>query len=138
LNRIRAAAQIQVNDAQSLRDQSYSVKMSAYNTKNSAYSAWQNTPRRQVALRAQRHAAYVGKVAIYNAKAAAHAARQATFLAKRAVLNAIPSPDTDPILIALINQSDQLWAELERRQQKYRALSLTPIWPILSMETESC
>jgi hypothetical protein len=98
--------------------------MSAYNAKNSAYSTWQNTPRRQIALRAQRHAAYVGKVAIYNTKAAVHAARQATFLAKRAVLNAIPSPDTDPILIALINQSDQLWAELERRQQNLQQMQV--------------
>jgi hypothetical protein len=122
LNTIRAVAQVQVNEAATLRDQAYSQKASANAAKNSAYHTWQNTPRIRAALRAQRHAAYVAKVAIYNAKAAIYAARQATFLAKQAVLNAIPSPDTDPILLALRNASDQLWAEMERRQQNLRQM----------------
>jgi hypothetical protein len=122
LNAIRAAAQNEVNQARQLRDQAEAERNSARSQKNSAYNAWQSTPLRKPALRAQRHATYVAKVAVFATKAAAYATRQAAFLARQAVLDAIPSPDTDPVLQALIEQSDQLWAEMERRQQNLQQM----------------
>lgn len=122
LNNIRAAAENAMNEAQATRDQAQAEKSSALSQKNSAYSAWQNTPRRQVALRAQRYATYVTKAGIYATKAAVYATRQAAFLAKQAAHNAIPSPDTDPVLVALREQSDQLWAEMENRMNDLQHL----------------
>jgi len=122
LNAIRAVVQNEVDQAQSLKEQAHSEKVIANNEKNSAYNTWQNTPRLQAALRAQRHVAYVAKVAVYNVKAAIYAASQANFLAKQAVLNAIPSPETDPLLVILVEATDQLWAEMQQRQQDLLAL----------------
>jgi len=122
LNNIRTAAAGEMNQAQAARDQAQGEKATALSQKNSAYNAWQNTPRRQVALRAQRHATYVTKAGIYAAKAAAYATRQAIFLAKQAAYNAIPSPDTDPVLVALREQSDQLWAQMQDRMNDLQNL----------------
>jgi hypothetical protein len=115
LNVIRQMALNEMNEAQAIRDQAYSQKAAALSQKNSAYNAWHNTPWTQPALKSQRWAAYISKNAIYATKAGVYAVRQAAFAARQSVYNAIPSPDTDPILVALREQSDQLWIEMEHR-----------------------
>jgi hypothetical protein len=122
LNNVRAAAQNGMNQAQAERDQARAEKSTALSQKNNAYNAWQNTPRTEVTLRAQRYTNYVTKAGIYAAKAAVYATRQAVFLAKQAAYNNIPSPDTDPVLVGLREQSDQLWAEMQNRMTNLQNL----------------
>ncbi len=86
---------------------------SALSARNRAYHAWQNTPRRQAALRAQRRAAYVQARANYGRHAALYNARMAAVAARRRVLSDIPPVDQN----VLVLKSDAKLSALRDRVQ---------------------
>ncbi len=111
--------------AKKIATNAYNVKMAAKRAMNGAYRSFRNTPRRKVALKAQRWRGFVAKRSVYWRKAAIHSAKVTAYRLKIAAYNSVPDPDNGPVIKALKGKADELWAELRRQKvnlEKLKAL----------------
>lgn len=112
----RATAEQNWRAAQTAAEQAQASAAAAANARNAAYSAWANTPLRQPSLRAQRRNQWLQWVAIYSARAAAYAGLRATADTRRAILDVIPPPDRNVLLLSAEAAVATLRAQLQATQ----------------------
>jgi hypothetical protein len=105
--RVRASVEEMRSQVAQLRNQ-MNARLIA---RNAAYSLFYNTPFRQPALRASRHAAYLAAHARYVSSAAVFNGANAVLAARQAVLDALPPVDQNVLLMA----ADAAAAELRQR-----------------------
>ena len=125
----RARARQNVDDAQ-VSATALAREASALRARRDrAYDAWENTPIRELSLRASRRNAWLGAAAEYNVAAAKAAAQQAVVTAARRVLNALPPVDQNIALMtanaairALRDQLTTAQRNLEVLKQQHEAL----------------
>lgn len=119
--RARAAAAVQ-----SLRQEAARARAAvnaALATRNAAWRAFENTPRRRVALRAQRRAAYAAANLRYLAAAAAYNGVRAAVAARQAVLDALPPVDRNILLMTAEAATAALRQRLTAARDRLRVLA---------------
>jgi hypothetical protein len=94
----------------------------ALRNRDAAYRAYRDTPVRQVALKAQRLAAWQSWVATHVARAAAYAARAAAAEGARRIFEAIPTPDESVVVLQAQDAVNRLRAQVEQAQASVRGL----------------
>lgn len=90
--------------------------------RNSAWSLYSGTPARQIALKAQRRAAYAAANARYHATAAAYNGIRGVLAAREAVLDALPPVDRNIALMAANAATTALRERLEITRARLRVL----------------
>ena len=125
----RARARQNVDDAQASATALSREASSLRARRDRAYDAWDNTPIRELTLRASRRNAWIEAAAEYNVAAAKAAAQQAVVTAARRVLNALPPVDQNIALMtanaavrALRGQLATAQRNLEQLKEQHEAL----------------
>lgn len=118
----RQKAQRALTAAENTAAQARNAMNWSWAASNRAYRAWQNTPRRRAALRAQRRAAYIRAHANYRRHAVVYNARMAVVAARRRVLSNIPPVDQN---VLMLKADAKLAALRDRVQTMHEQLSRT-------------
>ncbi len=119
-NRARARAAVEAAQADAARAQRQ--MNAALAARNAAWRAFENTPLRQVALKAQRRAEYAAANARYLTLAVAYNAVRAVLSASQAVLDALPPVDRNIALMAANAALAALRSQLAVSRDRLRLL----------------
>ena len=94
----------------------------ARSRRDAAYNLWENTPVRQLSLRANRRNAWLAAVAAYNVAAGRSAAQAAVVAAARRVLDALPPVDQGVAVMAAAAAARAVRTQLETAERNLEAL----------------
>ena len=122
LQGLRDNAEGNWRDAQNRANARRADADAAWRDRENARRLWENTPRREPARRAARYAEYVRLSGVHAARASAYAAQQTAANARRAILDAIPSPDQSVVLLAAEAAVARLRAQLQEAERNLAVL----------------
>jgi hypothetical protein len=118
----RARARAAVQEMQQRVAQARRALNSALASRNAAWRAYQNTPWRRAGLKAQRRAAYARANARFLTRAAVYNGRRAPLAARQAVLDALPPPDRNILVMTAEAAAQALRNQLRRSQERLQTL----------------
>ena len=129
LERQRANARRVLDQAQAQATVLTKETNTARARRDAAFERWDNTPFRELSLRAERRNAWLAAVAVYNVTAARSAAQSAIVTAARRVYDALPPVDQTIVVMAanaavrvLRNQLQTATRNLEALKEQHAAL----------------
>ena len=113
LERQRAAARDEIESAQARASALSREASAARARRDRAYDLWENTPLRELSLRASRRNSWLEATAAYNVAAGKAAAQAAVVTAARRVLNALPPVDQSVAVMAASAAARAVRTQLE-------------------------
>jgi hypothetical protein len=122
LERQRAAARARIDTVQVRASATAAEVAAARGRRDRARQLWEDTPLRQIALKADRRNAWLRAVAQYTAVAARYAAQLATVAAAQRILDAMPPVDQSIAVMAATAAARAVRTQMETAERRLEQL----------------